>query len=194
MDGAIFDAEAAVLHVSMELMGHPIRRRLVVPLDMKFQDFHQIFQIAFGWHDYHLHEFYQYDESETDKFQSRQTNRQKLNIVMDEEAFEYANDVEMILEEGLLLSDFIPSHTFIKYVYDFGDNWRHDIIVEEILTKQNLSSPIYLAGEGTAPHEDCGGEPGFNAFLGIMNDPSHDEHDSMKAWARMQLYREFDIN
>ncbi len=112
---------------------------------------------------------------------------------MDEEAFGYKNDVSMRLEERLRLSDFIPSHTFIKYIYDFGDDWRHDIIIEEILTKQNVQPPICLEGEGTAPPEDCGGEPGFNVFLTIMNDLSNPEHDSMKQWARTQLYKEFDM-
>jgi len=49
---------------------------------------------------------------------------------VDEEALEYGHGVDIVLEEGIVLSDFIRPHTFVKYVYDFGDNWRHDIIIE----------------------------------------------------------------
>ncbi|MEK5040762.1 plasmid pRiA4b ORF-3 family protein [Sporosarcina sp. FSL K6-3457] len=187
--GNIFDTDVAVMRVSMELMEHSIWRKLIIPLDMPVREFHEVLQIVFDWQDYHLHEFYLYDETNTDK-----PRKPKLNIVMDEEAFEYGNDVEMVLEEGLLLSDFIPPHTFIKYIYDFGDYWRHDIVVEEILTKQNIQSPACLEGEGTAPPEDCGGESGFSEFLTVMSDPSDLEHESMKEWAKMQWYREFERN
>ncbi|WP_432363923.1 plasmid pRiA4b ORF-3 family protein [Sporosarcina sp. UB5] len=188
------------MKVSMQLEDHSIWRRLIVPLDMSFSAMHEVLQIAFNWQDYHLHEFYLYDESKTDESENDYSDtytsfgyRPVLNVVMNEEAMAYDYDIEMKLEKGLLLSNFIPPHTYMKYIYDFGDSWRHEIVIEEIVTKEGLRSPVCLEGEGTAPPEDCGGETGFNEFLEIINDPSHPEYESMQSWARMQLYREFNM-
>lgn len=167
----------------------------MVPLNTTFQDFYQILQIALNWQDSHLHEFYLYDESEAALSSVERMVRPKVNIVMDEEAFEYGSPgVDMKLEEGLTLADFIPTHTFIKYIYDFGDDWEHEIIVEEILTNQTISSPICLEVEGIAPPEDCGGEPGFERFLEIIYQPTHPEHKEMKDWGWIQGYREVDLD
>ncbi|MDW0116086.1 plasmid pRiA4b ORF-3 family protein [Sporosarcina thermotolerans] len=200
VEGPVFKTRAAVMKVSMQLGEHSIWRRLLVPLDTSFYEMHRILQIAFDWHDYHLHEFYLYDESKTDEpeFEHSPTYtsygyRPMLNIVMNEEAVAYSGDVEVKLEKGLLLTDFIPPHTYMKYIYDYGDEWKHEIFIEEIVTRDDLQSPVCLEGEGTAPPEDCGGEPGFDNFLKIMSDPSNPEYESMKSWARMQLYREFDM-
>lgn len=188
VDGPILGTDAVVLNVSMELAAHSIWRKLIVPLDITLADFHQVLQVVFDWHDSHLHEYYVYDENE-------KHTRPKLNIVMHEESLEYGiPGVDMQMEEGLLLSDFVPKHMYMKYVYDFGDDWRHDIIVEEVLQNEAISSPICLAGEGTAPPEDCGGEFGFDTFLDVLSDATHPDYNDMKSWAEMQGYRAFDLD
>ncbi len=48
-DGTIFAADVAVMHVSMEMMEHSIWRKLIVPLDVTFYEFHRVLQIAFDW-------------------------------------------------------------------------------------------------------------------------------------------------
>lgn len=194
-DQPIFSTDVAVLDVSLALFTQTVSRKLMVPLTTTFQDFHRILQIAFNWQNSHLHEFYLYDESEAAQSSARQMVRSKINIVMDEEAFEYGSPgVDMKLEAELTLADFIPTHMFIKYIYDFGDYWEHEIIVEEILTNQTISAPVCLEVEGIAPPEDCGGEPGFEQFMEIINNPSHSEHQEMKRWGRMQGYDEVDLD
>ena len=194
-DKPIFSTDVAVLDVSMALSSQTVSRKLMVPLNATFQEFHQILQAAFNWQDSHLHEFYLYDESEAAQSSTRRMVRPKINIVMDKEAIEYGSPgVDMKLEEGLTLADFIPTYTFIKYIYDFGDYWEHEIIVEEILTNQTISSPVCLEVKGIAPPEDCGGEPGFEQYLEIINQPTHPEHKEMKHWGRMQGYDEVDLD
>ena len=51
-----------------------------------------------------------------------------------------------------------------KYVYDFGDNWVHQIVIEK-LTELGPEFPTCLAGKRNAPPEDCGGIWGFQALL-----------------------------
>ncbi len=58
--GSIFRVRAAVLKVTLELENRHLWRRLVVPVNMTFDKFHKVLQVAFGWWDYHLHEFYIY--------------------------------------------------------------------------------------------------------------------------------------
>lgn len=109
-----------------------------------------------------------------------------------EEASEYGDGSEMKLEDSLFLSEYIPPHNYMKYIYDFGDYWEHKIVIEEVRMDQSVRSPLCLGGEGTAPPEDCGGEPGFEEFLYVMQNPSHEDYQFMSEWARGQLYHEFD--
>jgi hypothetical protein len=48
--------------------------------------------------------------------------------------------------------------TKIVYVYDFGDDWRHDIVVEKILPAEpGVAYPRCVTGRRAAPGEDSGG-------------------------------------
>lgn len=198
-EGEIFTMEAAIMKISMPFEGLSIWRRVRVPLNMPFNEVHNMLQILFGWTNSHLHEFYVFDQTETTEpytysspYHVTGDYKPVLNIVMNEELMSESKEVERILEKNILLSDIVPKFTVMKYVYDFGDNWQHEIIVEKIVNDEPAESPVCLDGEGNAPPEDCGGEPGFREFLEVMGDPSHLEHTSMKDWAAGQLYRGFD--
>ena len=44
------------------------------------------------------------------------------------------DDFEVEDEQAVLLSDIIPGDQFkFTYLYDFGDSWEHDILVEKCL-------------------------------------------------------------
>lgn len=179
---SIFGYKAAELKVTLDLEKHTVWRRLAVPLNMTFTKLHKVLQDAFGWRDYHLHEFYIYKEY-----------KPVINLVCDEEAFAYPNDVPMKLEGNIKLSEYIPEHKRIKYNYDFGDNWQHYIEVEKIIDDYDSNYPVCLEGEGNTPPEDVGGEPGYEEFLQIMADKKHPEHNNMTAWGAGQGYKDFDI-
>ncbi|MGG0642673.1 plasmid pRiA4b ORF-3 family protein [Sporosarcina gallistercoris] len=197
----IFQTDVAVLKVTMPFEDVPIWRRVLVPLSCSFETMHEILQILFDWHDSHMHEFILFDENETDESQSKysptftkQHYRPMLRVVMKEESLEMPGDLPIKLEKNITLAGIVETHTVVKYMYDFGDGWMHDIQVEKVLHDQTISKPVCLEGEGTAPPEDCGGEPGFYKFLEIMKNPSSPENETMKSWARGQLYREFDLD
>ena len=87
-------------------------------------------------------------------------------------------------EREVTLRDFgrDPSVRFV-YTYDFGDNWRHIVEIEEWLALDD--TPRFAAcldGARARPPEDVGGVSGYEAFLEIMSDPLDAEHTEMKRW------------
>ena len=59
------------------------------------------------------------------------------------------------------------------YVYDFGDNWRHDLFIEEVRDGEpDVDYPVFVDGERRGPPEDVGGVTGFMEFLEAMPEPA----------------------
>jgi len=79
------------------------------------------------------------------------------------------------------------------YIYDFGDGWEHQILLEEILDEKILA-PICTAGKGACPPEDCGGIPGYYNLLDILSDPKHPEYKEMKKWLGLGKNDQWDVN
>lgn len=76
-----------------------------------------------------------------------------------------------------------PRKTTMTYVHDFGDDWTHRLILTNIRQAEpGIGYPRYIAREGNAPPEDCGGIPGFYEKLDIAADPSSPEHNEIREW------------
>ena len=64
----------------------------------------------------------------------------------------------------------------LSYTYDFGDDWEHDIVLEETRTAvPEETYPSCVAGKGACPPEDCGGAWGYAELKEILADPLHEE-------------------
>ncbi len=73
--------------------------------------------------------------------------------------------------------------TDFTYTYDFGDDWRHSIVIDEVLPADPTADyPRFVDGQRRAPPEDVGGPPGFEAFLDAMAKLRHPEHKSVLKW------------
>lgn len=179
---SIFSCKAVELKAILDLANHKVWRSIIVPYYITFKQLHHILQIVFDWKDYHLHDFYVFDG-----------DKPVVNLVCSDDAFEYPNEVPMIEETNIAISEYIPKYARIKYNYDFGDNWEHYISVEKIIENYPQNYPVCVDGEGNAPPEDVGGEWGYDAFLEAISDPEHPEHRDMVNWSKMQLYRDFDL-
>lgn len=82
------------------------------------------------------------------------------------------------------------------YVYDFGDNWRHEVVLEKILPSDTAASPkpVCLAGERRCPPEDVGGPPGYQEFLEVIFEPGHEEFTHLRGWSGGTFHaEEFDV-
>lgn len=159
-------SENKIYQIKVTLRGSkpPIWRRLLVFGDTTLFDLHRIIQIAMGWTGYHLHQFV--------------INGEYYGIPSDEDW------VPVIDERDYALADVAPHEKskFI-YVYDFGDDWEHEIVVEKILPDDSqMEYPRCVKGKRACPPEDVGGIWGFEEFLEAMKDPEHEEHEAYLEW------------
>src|SRR5690625_3264268 len=199
----VIQTKAVQIKVSLELEDINVWRRLTIPLNTTFRKFHNMLQIAFDWQNSHLYEFYIFDEKTNVRKDDtvnifhpsyhHEGKKPIMNIVASEEALEYGDHIPMKLDTNIMLSNYLPNYKSLKYIYDFGDDWRHNIEVEEVIETKNKYYAICLDGEGDCPPEDVGGMPGYKMFMYIISDPSHPEYNEMLSWGKMQGYTPFDI-
>ena len=90
---------------------------------------------------------------------------------------------EVLDESTLTLQEALGSRKTFNYVYDFGDDLRHKVKVEKVVT---LDAPLAMAlcldGENACPPEDVGGAPGYAEFLDALADPINPQHEELKEW------------
>lgn len=131
--------------VQLRGLQHPtVWRRFTVPARMTFSEFHEMIQIAFDWLDYHLWQF-----SPTGWGSHPVIGERNSIEHADKEATEYFLDEYFMMEGQKLV-----------YIYDFGDDWTHDIVLEKI-TEDTTTDCIMLDARGATPPENCGGIPGY---------------------------------
>ncbi|UAL47131.1 plasmid pRiA4b ORF-3 family protein [Sutcliffiella horikoshii] len=183
----VFNTEALVLKVTLDLSQHSVWRRITVPAGITFSKLHDVLQTAFSWQNSHIHDFEIFEKR---KGSSGWQEKPSLNLVCHEEAFSYQGEVPMKMEDGYKLKDFTGSK--IVYNYDFGDDWKHIIEVEDVINDYTVNFPICTDGEGNPPPEDVGGEMGYEVFLSIIKDSKHPDYRQTKEWGEMQGYVEFD--
>jgi hypothetical protein len=179
----VLEIDLYQLKIKINLEGHEIWRRVLVPSTYSFRHLHNIIQNVFDWHNSHLHEFV-----------VKRAERKDLKIVMDDnpETMEYLDfDAFEIRQERFVgLEEIFPTYDEVVYEYDFGDSWEHTITLEKVV-KSNQFRATFVEGIGERPPEDVGGEGGYEEYLRIMADVNHPEHEDMKEWAENQMERSF---
>ncbi|HYU65927.1 MAG TPA: plasmid pRiA4b ORF-3 family protein [Jatrophihabitantaceae bacterium] len=159
---AAWEASACQLKITLVDVKPPMWRRITVPASITLPQLHAAIQTAMGWTDSHLHEFDigadRYGEPDPDW------------------------PPDMLPEAGIRLLDKVGEGGRIRYVYDFGDDWRHDVLIEKVLPV-GAEVPVCLAGRRACPPEDVGGPWGYADFLDAYDDPAHPRHDEMRDWA-----------
>lgn len=200
----IFSCTAVVLNVKLRLINQNVWRRIVVPVNITFDMLHKILQKTFGWMDYHLHEFFIYENTKSNNIYSspdyinhpaynKEGYKPVVNLVADEEAFDYEDEIPMKLEAGIKLGEYLLQYKRMKYIYDFGDEWQHYIEVVKVIDDYDKNYPVCIDGKGNTPPEDVGGAPGYEDFLKIISDKSDPEYKEAIEWAKSLNYCDFDI-
>jgi hypothetical protein len=159
------------LRVSIAWISPEIWRRIVVPESYTFWDLHVAIQDSMGWLDCHLHEF---------TVPGAGKDRIRIGIPSHEDDPDPLPGWEVPIAEH-----FDRPGRLIWYIYDFGDDWYHQIVLEGILLADSSTKyPACIAGERACPPEDCGGLPGYEHLLDVLADAKHEEHKEMIAWLK----------
>jgi len=162
----VADVPAYRIKVSLLDVKPPVWRRVVVPGSWHLGKVHDVVQAAFGWADSHLHEF----------------ERGGRRWGMPDPDW----DTGVQREATIRLHEILPVvGDRLTYTYDFGDGWRHTLLVEELLAPQRAAG--CLGGRRACPPEDCGGPWGYEELLAVIGDPTHPEHAERLEWLGGQI-------
>lgn len=154
------------IKITLRDISPPIWRRIQTK-DCTLHELHVLIQISMGWEFDHLYNFtiggvvYCAPEAMFNS-KARDVGRARLSDVLPEEN---------------LRPRFL-------YHYDFGDDWLHQIIVEERFEPEDATThyPVCIAGERACPPEDCGGPWGYAHKLAAHQDPDYKWDDETLDW------------
>ena len=194
--------------VTLNYVKPKVWRRFVVPASLDFYDLHSVIQTSVGWTNSHLFNFSIEDT----------TNNKTIQLVGDEESvsenfgmaqyymknppeegsyefkmYQRFIRTQLLLARDVDLSQYVTDNPEFRYIYDFGDGWDHEVVLEQVVYDYANDYPQLLEGKGTCPPEDVGGPPGYDEFKRVMKDKENPEHARMKAWAENQGYQKFNL-
>ncbi len=143
-------------------------REVLVPSDVRLDQLHEVIQVCMGWSDSHLHQFI--------------VGGNPRNGVRYGPPGMELDFTENERKASLQLVAPARSSRFL-YVYDFGDDWIHDITVVAVeTTADSVDKLKCLTGEGACPPEDCGGPWRYADMLKILDDPEHEDYEDTLEW------------
>ena len=159
------DERSYLLKIRLLYIEPEIWRRFVVPASITLDRLHDVIQIVMGWTDSHLHEITIGKKRYTDYPESKEDGLESGNYRLG----------DLIRQKGRIFG----------YMYDFGDNWEHEVVLEDshYVNPESDSDLAVLDGARACPPEDVGGAPGYFEFCKVLNDPDHKEHEHLMEWA-----------
>ncbi len=114
----------------------PIWRRVLVPATVTLGDLHEVIRVLFGWDGDHLHVFEVGARRYSDPFFDLR------GLEMDDECAVRLRDV------------FTGATRKIRYEYDFGASWWHEIVLEKVRERESGTVyPFCVAFAGDSPVE-----------------------------------------
>ncbi len=159
--------------ITLKEIRPPIWRRIQVPKSYTFWDLHVAVQDAMGWLDLHLHAFF---------VQNPKTSTSE-QIGIPEDDLGWSERPVIPGWERKISEYFSLKNSEALYVYDFGDDWGHDVKLEKILPRERgVDYPLCVQGNRACPPEDCGGVPGYQDLREILSDPKHEDYEETVEW------------
>jgi len=153
-------------HVVLLGIDPAIWRLFLLPADGTFADLHDAILDSFDWSGAHLFEF-------RDKDGRRTIARADFD---DPEADEQVPTVG----ELALVSFFTKYGKKCTYIYDWGDEWWHEVEFLGLIERPDKFRRRLCDGERAAPLEDCGGPSGY--YLCLEAAAGSDDDDIVDGW------------
>ena len=152
-----------VIRFKIQLEETDVWREFEVKGYTSLEELHEIIQVIMGWKNIHLYHFKIGNELVTEPNPEFPTPESIYNL------------------ETRLNKIFTKVGQSCEYIYDFGDNWVHNLEVTRIYkyTLQDIGRdvmnggdkkfPFCLDGAKKCPPEDVGSIPGYQKFVEAMN-------------------------
>ncbi len=141
-------------HVSLAFSEPLIWRRIQVPGQINLQQFHKVLQICLGWSGEYSHQFYVgkiFYEMSSSSGEEKKYDEAKFELQSLEEAMRWC----------------------FTYLYDAGEGWEHDIVLEETRPQKNGEThPVLLDGAMASPPEEVAGVHLYGEIIEALQDPS----------------------
>jgi hypothetical protein len=155
----------AHLRIKLDDVEPPVVRRVEVPLTIRLDRLHLVLQAAMGWTNSHLYEI-----------RARNTGWGLPDPDFGDGPLDAskARLIDVIEDTGV---------RSLKYLYDFGDGWKHTVRIERITEAMpDIAYPRLIEASGCCPPEDVGGPWGYREFLEAVADPDHEQHAERVTW------------
>ena len=121
-------------------------------------------QCVMGWEGYHLHQF---DDGQT-----------RYGILHPEYVFPIEDERKVKLSKLLT-----AEKDKLLYDYDFGDSWRHILLLKNILSPTpDQFYPVCIKGKRACPPEDSGGIWRYQWMLEVLAEPKHPKYTDLVEW------------
>ena len=159
--------KAFQLKVTIKNSKPPIWRRIIVPAGITFSQLSIILNKTMEWSGYHLFEFNFY--------------KLGLSILEDLEEYGYMQN-DCADASKTYIREYLEENEKFTYIYDFGDDWRHLVVVEKVIEDYEYNYPMVVKYRGDSPIEDCGGIWGYYEYLDIIEDKTHPEYEERLEW------------
>ena len=149
-------------HIRIKLNNAPLKiwRELVVPSNITLEMLAYVLITAMGWQHEHLYQFIW--KNRVFYVNTRYLKEQADSFMGFFSRLEHRNSDKTSLEMVLQ-----PKGDRLKFEYDFGDSWTHDLWVKDARDYAPGEEPVIklLKGQGACPPEDCGGVWGYADLL-----------------------------
>ena len=138
----------------------PIWRELVVPSNITLEMLAYVILDAMGWQHEHLYQFI--GKHDVYYINSHEMKEQADSFMGFMSPVQYKNSEQTTLEMVLQ-----PKGDRMKFEYDYGDSWVHDLWVKGSRDYAPGEEPVIklLKAAGECPPEDCGGVFGYADLL-----------------------------
>jgi len=152
--------------VTLRSVKPPVWRRIEVDSDITLDEFSDLLEAAMGWLGGHLHIFdadgVLYERTDPDMglgSGARDESEHKLGDVL------------------------VGVGARMRWDYDFGDGWQHNVELEAIEPADpDVVYPRCVAGRRACPPEDCGGPSGYGELIEAVANTGHPRHDELTEW------------
>ena len=149
-------------HIRIKLNNAPVSiwRELVVPSNITLEMLAYVLIDAMGWKHEHLYQYH--GKNDICYLNSRELKHRNDSFFAFMSRVRYKNSEKTSLEMVLQ-----PKGERLKFEYDFGDSWTHDLWVKGARDYAPNEEPVIklLKAQGECPPEDCGGVWGYAELL-----------------------------